>query len=200
MTAGELLNILLPRLSKEPSADTFIGALNNAILVVTRRLLYRKSSVLKEEYSTTFGANTASATLPEGYLGFCLDAPPSVSGKPLCPLPPFKYGTYSETGTPEYYDIRGGKMNLYPTPAEAVVVKALFFYRPVRLTSMSDDLPWYGLLDDLLGEAIAVIAKTGQWGAITAEWEALVNREVDKHVTAYSNRIAVLPDVSVLAR
>lgn len=200
MTANELFNILLPRLSKEPAVDSFLGGLNNAILVVARRLLYRKSSLLKESYSCSFSANTAIAALPEGYMGFCPDAPPTASGRSLFPLPPFKYGTYSEAGAPEFYDTRSGLLNIYPTPSEAVSVAGLYFKRPDRLVTMSDDIPWYGAIDDLLGEAILVMAKTGQWGSLSAEWEALINREVDKLQASYSNKMVTLMDVSLLAR
>lgn len=200
MTAGELLNLLLPRLSKEPATDTYLNSLNNAIRVVTRRLLYRKSSLLKEAFSGSFGAGISYVDLPTGYLGFCPDAPPSVSGTPMFPLPPYKYGSYSATGTPEFYDVRGGKLNLYPTPTDATTVTALYFFKPDMLTNLSGDLPWFGLLDDLLGEALSLMGKTGQWGSITAEWEALINREVDKLLSVYGNRVVGLIDVKLLAK
>lgn len=200
MTAGDLFDILLPRLAATPATDTFLGALNNAVLVASRRLLFRRSSILAAEYSSSFSANTASADLPEGYLGFTQDAPPTISGTRLSLLPPGKYGSYSEAGTPEYYDIRGGKLNLYPTPNVSAVVSGLYYKRPTRTTLMTDDIPWFGIFDDLLGEAVLVGLKTGQWASITPAWEALISREVDKMLTMYSNRTVSFMSVPQLAK
>lgn len=200
MTTGELFAILLPRLTKEPATDSFLNGVNNAISVISRRLILRNSSLMQAPYSISFSANTASSSLPDGYAGFVPDAPPSISGTHLVPLPPFKYGTFSSTGTPEYYDTRQGQLTLYPTPSAAVTVIGLYQARPSRLTTMSDDLPWYGALDDLLGEAMIALSKTGQWGSITVEWEAFIHREVDKLQSAYNNRRVAMADASLIAK
>jgi len=200
MTAGELFHLLLPRISKMPAGDEFLNGLNNAILVITRRLLYRKSSLIKSGFRGSVRANTSGISLPDGYLGFCPDAPPTIAGKTLLPLPPFKYGSYSAAGSPEYYDTRSGRINLYPTPADAIVITALYFQKPDRLTSPDDELPWEGIIDDLIGEAVIAISRTGQWGSITAEWEALISREVDRLASTYASRVAEFVPVNLIAR
>lgn len=199
MTAQELFDTLLPRLaSAAPPSDTFIGALNNAIDVISRRLMYRRSQLLIKNATDDIAVGDEAVALPPDYCGF--DGRPKVGNTDLTMLPPGMRNTFDSPGSPQYYDLIGGRLNIYPTAVAAATIKYSYFARPEKLTQLADDIPWYGLLDSIIGEALVEIGRTGQWSSVTAQWELFIGRQVDLLLRMYAPGEVTLMSVNRIAR
>lgn len=64
-----------------------------------------------------------------------------------------------QTGIPQYYRQQADELYLYPLPATDCTVKATAKIVPVL--TLSDDLPWLGLLDNLIAVAAMQLSQQG---------------------------------------
>lgn len=159
MTVLELITGRLARmLAGTVPVLTGLEAVNAAVNVIGLELVRRKSDLALQEISLIFSAE--SQTLPDGFVGF-VGHPVVVDGYELTALPDLDTALElrGSTGDPQYYDIMGSVMMVYPAPASTATIKATAKIIPVL--DMSDDLPWLGLLNDLIAAAAVQVSQQG---------------------------------------
>jgi hypothetical protein len=85
--------------------------------------------------------------------------------------------SYISPATPHYYKIRGNLIYLTPHVNRDIVVKADYFQKPTTLTSISDELPWNDIYNDVIYEICINLFKKS--GVIIKEVQALMNTAID---------------------
>lgn len=97
-------------------------------------------------------------------------------------------------GTPAQYEIVGdGTFNVYPVPDKAYQLKFGYSAQPV-IGSVSDDLPFAGLFDKLIEDAVIRIGSVGGWATISADW-AYIERGVNLLMRSRTPRKLSLPNI-----
>lgn len=180
MTVAELLQVVMPRLSSAPQSIAFIDAVQTLQDMIARRLWTRRSDLLKTAWtSAEIAAGAETVMLPSGFLG--LVEQPYIDGQTaiLTPLPENTRQYFTETGTPRHYELVGRSMSLFPPPAEAIVLKGVYFGAPQAITDMSDELPFDGLFDSVFQDAIPHVASRGIFIGSDKAFAITVNNYVD---------------------
>lgn len=145
-----------------PDKNNLYPALNRAVRLIAKRLMYHDLSMVRGSLSVTISADSSSGTLPTDYWG--LVGKPYLSGETryLEPVPDPRYKLlYSENSKPRYYEIAGTTINLFPGSSSATTVYGDYWTRPTKLTSPMDTMPFSELFDDAIEEAL-VVTYTGQ--------------------------------------
>jgi hypothetical protein len=123
-----------------------------------------QSITVPEEWNRSHWApNLASFDLDPNFRGFA--GFPWISDpmqKRLFPLPEIQMkGLYKLPGMPDYYELRHLTVRLFPTPDADVTINGEIYANPAALVDMTSTLPFYGLLDQALTEAVMMIGKNG---------------------------------------
>ena len=161
MTVQELITGKLARmLAGTVPVLTGLEAVNAAVNVIGLELVRRKSDLSMQKISLSYSKEAISQTLPDGFMGF-VGHPGIAEDEIMAVVPDLNtaLGLRGIPGTPEYYDVVGDQLFLYPEPATACTVTALA--KLVPLLEMSDDLPWLGLFNDLLAVAAVQLSQQG---------------------------------------
>jgi hypothetical protein len=180
MTVQDLLFAVLPRLQESSGVD-ILQAANAAVRSIGKRLAWRRSDLVKEPVELDFEAE-AYTVLPSVLLGFAED-PYAVSGTSKLPLTPLRPGDRADLdreGTPQRYELIGRKLYLFPYPSAPLTLKGMGFQLPSELTGMDDSLPWSGIMDELLVEAVYRIGSVGLVHAVDPVFEAYVDQELER--------------------
>jgi len=161
MTVLELITgRLLRRLAGSVPVMTGLEAVNEAIGVIGRELVRRKSDLTRQEISLDYSLGATNQSLPDGFMGF-VDHPVLSDGTPLKAVIDAEtiIALSAVTGTPEYYRVVGSGLYLYPLPDASVTVKGFVTVLPVL--EMADDLPWLDLFNDLIASAALQLSQQG---------------------------------------
>jgi len=165
MIGQEVLDVVLSRCAASGeygSGAPFDIALNTAIQVVFNRLWERKSDIAISDLSVI--SATGSFALPSSFRGLAEQpylVPTTGSNIPLALMPRDAESALT-TGTPVYYRLSGTIIDIFPSTTDSYTLRARAFMAPPVLTTAST-LPWGGLLDNLIVEA--VMAETLKGGA-----------------------------------
>lgn len=179
MTLQELLFVILPRLQNTSGVEIF-GAANAAVRSIGKRLAGRRSDLVKKPVELDYAAGDAFAALPAALLGFAED-PYLLPGKiPLSPLQPDERAALDTAGRPRCYELIGRTLYLFPYPNTAMTLKGMGYQLPAPLTDLSDDLPWPGVLDELLQEAVYRVCSAGPMHVVDPAFEAFIEQELDR--------------------
>lgn len=104
-----------------------------------------------------------SFTLDPSFRGFVAD--PWIfqpMQKPLSMIPDIMMKAYYQIpSTPDYYELRYLTVTLFPTPNVDVTIGGEMYANPTPLVDMTSTIPFNGLLDQALTEAVTMIGKNG---------------------------------------
>jgi len=151
----------------DPAADV-LGALNEAIRVVAKRLYAIKSKIIHSDLSISIVADDTSASLPSDFWG--MDSYPYLSGKSrhLLPLPSLAVKlSYTGTGIPLYYEIKGTSIYITPTTSGAYTIVGDYISKPTKLTATSDTVPYNELFDDVLTDYMKLYFTNPKGGVVS---------------------------------
>ena len=82
--------------------------------------------------------------------------------KPVYPIPDVKLKAYFQLpSTPDYYELRYLTLTLFPTPSVDITINGEIYATPVPLSDMTSTIPFNGLLDQAITEAVMLIGKNG---------------------------------------
>lgn len=169
-----------------PSRVNLYPTLNRTVRMVSKRLFFHKSSLVKGALSVTITADSASASLPSDFWGL-MEAPYiSTDVRPLEPVPDRETKlTYSSNTTPMFYEIMGTTLYLYPGSSSEITIKGAYWSRPTAITKPSDTMPYNELFDDAIQEALLHIYSSGDSTGNPGEIGMLqnfINKSVDEIV------------------
>lgn len=163
-TLGTVIGKILPRLAKGKLEVKvpLIDAANLVLDVIVKRLVVLKSELLLDDLSPlTIVADTATYVLPTDFIAFA--ERPYLNGSTclLDPLPPETRAQFTTTGTPTHYELRGMNIVLYPTPSADTSLKGVYFKNPGVFAAMTSEVPFNGLIDQLLQDAMIRACEEG---------------------------------------
>jgi hypothetical protein len=140
------------------------------------------SDLIKSEQSEDLAADECDITLPTDMLAIANHPVISYTGttrKTLYPLPEDKRWSYEDTGVPQYYEVRGTIMRVYPTCDQAVTVRFETYDRQ-SVESMTADVPYGGLFDDLIIELLVRYGANPAAASVDPSLELMVRKAVDQ--------------------
>lgn len=184
ITLQALFDKTILRLGIEPPVKDFISTVQHVLDFIDRRLHILKSDMIINDYATTLDEDEYQVALPSGFLG--MDGFPYLSSdefsrRMLTPLPDSKKGTYSSTGTPEHYRLRGSVLNLYPTCSAESTVNYSAFCKSF-VDDLTDVVPYSGLFNETIVELVVKFG-SNPMTIVEPVIEAMVYRAVDRAVT-----------------
>jgi hypothetical protein len=189
-TVGELLTSLLPRIPKANISMSFLDAMQAALDIIVKRLWLKHSDLIKTPLNPdiSVAAETDNFTLPSDYLGFV--EPPFVTyggaTYQLQPLPPASRYSFPEPGQPQYYELLGSTVYLYPTPDSSISVKGLYYMNPPKLTALSSTIPFNGLFDQVFRDVVLMVGGQGIAIIVQPQFEAFMRSQVDQVLQLHS--------------
>lgn len=181
-TAAEMFNTVLPRLGEGGLKVPFLPAVQTVLDVIARRLWFKRSDLAKANMGPSdLSAGVNTITMPADFMGF--DGTPFIvkdtGDVDLTQLPPAGRGKYKLPGTPRYYQVLGPNLYLFPTPDSAVSVGAVYYQNAPRLTGMDSVIPYGGIFDLIIADAVVMIGEGGVAATGTAPFQYLINQYVD---------------------
>lgn len=180
-TLSDLLLIILGRLAKSgpPQLDIYTAA-NMVMDIIYKRLMVKNSDLIVDQFVQPVTANLASVTLPTDFMGFF--ELPNLSGRYwyLTPLPKHQRAQHFTAGTPKYYELRGTTMTLVPAPNENVTVVGQYYRKPVKITAIADVIPFEGLFDTVIQEAIIAVSQQGAGIVTDQTFQAMLYKQIDE--------------------
>lgn len=191
MTGQEMLVKLMGRLATLPESSglSFLDAMNTAVEVVFLRLWARRSDIVKAPLAVATAATPFF--LPEDFRGFAED-PYLVAGSgkalPLVPLPSGgERDLYGATGAPSYYKLTGRTLQLFPYDIDREL-RGAYFSSPGEL-AITDTIPWNGVVDALLCDAVIAASRFGGISSLLANQEFMVTMDqaLDGILTSRNN-------------
>lgn len=154
--------------------ESAIDAINEAVRFLSSKLADRNSDLVRGIFSDN--TSTGSVTLPADFNGFFNK--PVINKTELEPLPVDYDFTDTTTGTPAYYEVIGGTLNIYPLPSSTVTVYTRYWVMPDTLIE-SDDIPFNGRFDSLL-QTMAIKLSVDGFGVLSEDaFLAEVERGMD---------------------
>ncbi len=154
MTVQELLNKTLPRL-KGPTVDgmDIYQAVNSISDLLFTVLIGRKSDLAKATGEVVVAAGSSTGDLPDAFRG-TTEHPWVEDQGQLSPMTETYRSEYTgQTGQiPEFYDLRGTALLIYPYPAstdDEVTVQVPYWQYPDAVDALDDDVPYSGALDPI---------------------------------------------------
>ena len=162
MTVRQLFMKVIRRLPSFPQEVDFLTATQAAVDVATQILREAYSNLLIEDISIPILANEPTYALDPLFIGF-VDFPWIAElKKVIFPIPNIQTKIdYSTPNPPTYYELRGFNLTLWATPALNYTLVGEYYRRPAPLVDMSSTLPFYGLIDNALVDAVAMIGQKG---------------------------------------
>jgi hypothetical protein len=190
-TVQSLYDFLQYRDDINVTADDLIHIVDQAAKTIAKRLYVLGSELITHRMSISLIAGQSSCSLPSDFWGFKEN--PFIDGKtyPLIPLPSLDTElTYTSSGDPVYYKVRGTKLYVVPTTATAYTVKGDYFQKPTALTSSTSTLPFNELFDDVIAEYIMRFFRKGAERGIEGDrlLREFLIENVDLIVTKYDRK------------
>lgn len=137
-----------------------LEAVNAAARAIGLELLRRQSDLAVEQHTLYYAAGSSRQELPEGFIGLASHPVSSCGELSRAADSSRAYElTSGARGKPELYEIDGDGLLIYPAPAAAcqVTIRA----RVLPELELTDDLPFYGQLNDLIAVTAARLAQAG---------------------------------------
>jgi len=182
MTGAEMLKRVLPRMAKVPQGAgvSFVDALNTAVGIFFERLHRMRSEIARAQFSAVSVTGEITA-LPADFRGLAtnelslLDAA-GVRTK-LVEMP---FGADQDiTGDPVYFKMAGAlSLQILPAPAVTYTLDGWYYSHPAALT-LASTIPWSGLFDAVLADAVVVISGAGSVGAVIGSMRESIGEMVD---------------------
>ena len=163
-----------------PDRANIYPALNRAVMMISKRLFYHKSTLVQGSLSVSVDASSSSVSMPSDFFG--LMESPYINGKTYALLPVPDQTTklnYTSDSTPIYYEMRGPTMYFYPGTSSAITINGGYWKKPTALTPPSDEIPFNGLFDDAIQEALIQVYTSDGNGSRVGALQNLISNAVD---------------------
>jgi hypothetical protein len=130
----------------------------------------------------TISGRKGYGALPSDFGG--LISKPYLSGRlePLLPVPDMETKLLlTGTGLPRYYEIKGANIYTYPPPSSDYTIIADYQAVPATLSAVGNTMPFNGLFDDAIAEAVMRIYRSGEQviGQDSRWWDFFCRDHVD---------------------
>lgn len=182
MTAGELYGTLTGRFKDVPPVEDMYSAIGIVSDYLATRLFLTGSDLLREEVSLEYGVGVNTMALPYGLIGTI--EPPYIlnaAGDGVGTLEPLPRGMRSrfvnKPGVPQYFEISGDALVLYPTPSLAYSVIFEASVPPEKPVGPNDDIPFNGLFDYIFREVVLLVMIQG--GSAVMQADAYLSKTLD---------------------
>lgn len=183
MTVQEMFDQMLTRLPG-PALCSIFEAVREVQGIIVNRLLLKRSELLRKDPDAqlAYAIDAQSAALPADY--YALEGRPFIAGTAaMTPLAGRDTVNMQSSGSPKYYEVVGRNLKIHPPTDTAVTVQVPYFYKPATLTSLAEDLPFYGEFDsvfvegcaDVLSRGLSVVADRGFVGVIQSQVDAVLD-------------------------
>jgi hypothetical protein len=173
-----------------PDKNNLYPALNRAVRMIAKRLMYHDASMVRGSLAVTITAASSSGSLPSDYWGLVGKPYISTETRYLEPVPDPRYKLlYSENSKPRYYEIVGTTINLYPGWTAGGTINGDYWARPTKLTSPTDTVPFNEMFDDAIEESL-LASYTGQDVSVL---ENIIYKSVDEIVPYIDKQAAYRP-------
>ena len=165
----------------------------NTVVAGTLTLVSTDSVTAAVAASTTLTSVDEYFALPSDFWG--LKQNPWLNGQKyvLQPLPNQEVALQLNTaGLPQYYDIKGTKIYLYPPPSSDYTLNGDYFQRPTSVSAVTDTIPFNEIFDDAIAEALVMLYDKGQanQGEVMLMVQKVINDYVDMIAPKYDRNIA----------
>jgi hypothetical protein len=192
-TVQDIINSLLPKLAGKPDAATELyEQLNDIIEVISRRLWFHRSDLLKTSKTVNVTNVNTDFTFDDRFLGFRglpyeLNATGVQQVHQLSPLPEDDEWKYQVPGVPLFYQLIGSNVTLFPAPSAAYTYVVRYYALPADLVISTDVVPFNGLFDTIIKDmALEMIG--GMFSIVSPVFVQTMNELVDKIVRLRPNR------------
>lgn len=204
---GQLILDTLPKLAEpalqkaNPSGTTIYEAINYVTSMIARRLLNRRSDLLKtSEMTITVTSESQAYDLSPDFLA--LAESPWPTGRP--PMEPITGHRQKWDGRsnlyPVEYEVLGSQIFFYPalTADSEATVKARYYPLPAWVSSYDDVIPFLGMFDGIYRKAVPRCVIIGlKIIQADADFETFMNQELEPILNA---RVQPLPSVRTSRR
>lgn len=177
---------LVPRLDLSRQSVSFMDSCQEVIEIITERLWFRRSDMLREDVSYSLSISDNEAFLPAEFLAiaaepFVLDVNNHVTL--LTNLHESKrYDYINETGAPKFYTLYNTTVTIYPTTAATTTLIIPCYLKPSPLVSMADLLPFNGVFNQLIGDSAVKISNVGLGLLADGTFVASLQEKIDKMI------------------
>lgn len=191
MTVQTLLNNILPRLKGGAAPTDIFQSVNLVTRVLFNRLWQRDSDLIKEPLELDISSECAY--LPERFRGFRGD-PYYLDGAEPVILAPLvsaqdRAGN-NEAGDPEFYEILGPRIYLFPYPEEeSVTLYGRYYREPAEVEELIDDLPFRGMFDHIYAEGVFKVQQFGLACSVEPAFSAIIHAQVDAILPGRMKRV-----------
>ena len=160
-----------------------LARVNRAVRLISKRLFYHESSLVKGALDVTVAAGESSSSLPPDFWGML--SWPYIVGKTyrLNPLPNIETQlAYTQKSEPRYFDVKGFSIHLYPGTISQITIGGDYWTRPASITGLADILPYNELFDEALKQALINTPPTeaGRNENEGSIMQAIINDAVDE--------------------
>ena len=173
-----------PRMAVVPAAQLVTE-------IILSTLLQYHPAILQESGEYALAANVPHVVLHDDFLSF---AEPPYHEEGRTQLAPLPKGMRREitTGNPTYYEIKGDRAVIFPTPTATGTLLTEEYRRPGVLTSMADDIPFSGLFNIVYIDLVPRIMKDGALIAQDPSIKSMVREQVLTTVNRRHTRNTVM--------
>jgi len=143
------------------------GAMNEAIHTVTRRLYQINSKLVHDDLAVALVEDDTHGSLPADFWG--MDSHPYLSGHTytLLPLPSVEVQlTYTGTGIPRYYKVKGTYIYVTPTAGASYTIIGDYYVKPTKIAATTTTVPYNELFDDVICDYMKMYFKSPPGGVI----------------------------------
>ncbi len=161
-----------------------IARVHRAVRMISKRLFYHQSSLVKGALAVSVSADASSASLPSDYWGML--SWPYIVGLTtrLQQLPDLETRlAYTDDSQPLYFDVKGQTIYLYPGTSSNIVIGGDYWAMPTAITALTDTMPFNELFDEAVKEAL-INSQPDETGKRNPQegiiMEAIVNKAVDE--------------------
>lgn len=163
MTVLDLMELVVKSV-KDPQEDIF-----TAINIVSAQLMHlaaaKQMSIARGSSSVATVAEQDDVLLPAECR--ILGGNPIIDGLELHVMPPGGESVYTNSDKPSFYRLEGRRVVLAPTPDAIYQIQFNYFAHPEKVVELTDELPFGGLLDEVL-PGLVVLALAGGWVALAS--------------------------------
>lgn len=186
MTVQDLLKKTLPRLQQQGVAPVvdMVSTVNQITDVLFRYLWRRESDLIESSTSLDFAVSAQGVDLPADFYGFA--GMPYIVADEIALTPATKTQARAlsdDSGYPEYFESKNGKLYLYPVTDQALSVLVDYYTRPVDVNALADALPFGGLFDRIFEDGAVRVQAEGAILEVDKDFNALLKKVVDDVLT-----------------
>lgn len=183
---------LIPRLDLVRNSVNFVDSCQEVIELITERLWFRKSDILRQDITFTVTQSEDELILPAEFLAiaaepFLIDS--NNKARLLTNIHETRrYDYLGQEAQPRFYYFNLSTVTIFPAANKTYTVHIPCHIKPAPLTSISDTLPFQGIFNQLIGDSAVKISNVGLGLLSDPTFVASLYEKVDKMVNLRNNK------------